>query len=81
MKQSSQTITALLLFLSVMGLSGCDQAKDLATQVLEKAKQDVVAEITKAVNGGDQAKKADAESSKDADKKEDEKNNQQGDRQ
>lgn len=67
------TITALLLF-SVMGLSGCDQVKDLATQAAEKAKKDVVAEITKAVNGGgDQVEKKDGLSSKETDKEEDEK--------
>ena len=60
-----QTITALLL-LSAMGLSGCDQVKDLATEAAEKAKQDVVAEISKAVNGGEQDKKEGAESSKDS---------------
>jgi outer membrane lipoprotein-sorting protein len=68
MKQSIRTTTALLLLLLAMGLSGCDQAKDLATQAAEKAKQDVAAEISKVVKGGDQAEKADAESSKDTDK-------------
>ena len=66
-----QTITVLLL-LSAMGLSGCDQVKDLATEVAEKAKKDVVAEITKAVNGGEQAEKEGAESSKETDKEENE---------
>ena len=62
-----RTISALLL-LSAMGLSGCDQVKDLATEAVEKAKQDVVSEIGKAVNGGgDQNKKEDAGSSKDSD--------------
>lgn len=66
-----RTITTLLL-LSVMGLSGCDQVKDLATQAAEKAKQDVVAEISKAVNGGgDQAQKEDGPSSKETEKEED----------
>ncbi|OGQ96774.1 MAG: hypothetical protein A2521_16525 [Deltaproteobacteria bacterium RIFOXYD12_FULL_57_12] len=54
------------------GLSGCDQAKDLATQAAGKAKQDVAAEITKAVKGGEQEKKTDAESINDMDKEEDE---------
>ena len=66
-----QTITVLLL-LSAMGLSGCDQVKDLATEVAEKAKKDVVAEITKAVNGGEQAEKEDGPSSKETDKEENE---------
>ena len=61
-----QTITALLL-LSAMGLSGCDQAKDLAAQAAEKAKKEVVSEISKAINsGGDGDKKEDAGSSKDS---------------
>ena len=64
MKQFRTTI-ALLLFAAV-GLSGCDQVKDLATEAAEKAKQDVVAEISKAVNGGEQDKKEVAESSKDS---------------
>ena len=65
-----QTIT-VLLFLAAMGLSGCDQVKELAIQEADKVKKDVVSEISKAVNGGgDQDKKEDAESSKDADKKE-----------
>ncbi len=51
-----QAIT-LLLFLAIMGLSGCDQAKELATEAAEKAKKDVASEISKAVNGGDQDKK------------------------
>ena len=67
-----RTIIALLFFFSAVGLSGCDQVKDLATEAAEKAKQDVVAEIGKAVNGGEQDKKENAESSKDseAEKKE-----------
>jgi len=69
-----QAITALLLFLSALGLSGCDQVKELATQEFEKAKKEVVAEIVKAVNGGgDQDKKADGSSSKETDKEENEK--------
>ena len=67
-----QAITALLLLLAV-GLSGCDQVKDLATEAAEKAKKDVVSEIGKAVNGGgDQEKKEDAGSSKDSDTEKDE---------
>lgn len=67
-----QTITALLLLLA-MGLSGCDQVKELATQEAEKVKKDVVSEISKAVNGGgDQDKKDDAGSSKDSDTEKDE---------
>ncbi|MHB8987375.1 MAG: hypothetical protein ACYC6S_01185 [Desulfobulbia bacterium] len=67
-----QAITALLLLLAV-GLSGCDQVKDLATEAAEKTKQDVVSEIGKAVNGdGDQDKKEGAESSKDSDTEKDE---------
>ena len=67
-----QAITALLLLLAV-GLSGCDQVKDLVTEAAEKAKQDVVSEIGKAVNGGgDQDKKEGAESSKDSDTEKDE---------
>ena len=73
MKKYVQTITALLLF-SAMGLSGCDQVKELAIQEADKVKKDVISEIAKAVNGaGDQAKKEDVSSSKDTDKKEDEK--------
>ena len=60
-----RTIMVLLLFATV-GLSGCDQVKDLATEAAEKAKQDAVAEISKAVNGGEQDKKEGAESSKDS---------------
>ncbi|MDP2806672.1 MAG: hypothetical protein Q8O74_00875 [bacterium] len=67
-----QAIT-LLLFLAIMGLSGCDQAKDLATEAAEKAKKDIVSEISKAVNGGDQNKKEDGQSSKETKKEEDEK--------
>ena len=62
----SEQSHALLLFLAV-GLSGCDQVKDLATEAAEKAKQDVVSEIGKAINGGEQDKKEGAESSKDSD--------------
>lgn len=61
-----RTIMALLLF-AALGLSGCDQVKDLATEAAEKAKQDVVVEIGKAVNGGEQDKKESAESNKDSD--------------
>lgn len=60
-----RTIIALLLFAAV-GLSGCDQVKDLATEAVEKAKQDVVAEIGKAVNGGAQDKKEGTGSNKDS---------------
>ena len=60
-----RTIIALLLFVAV-GLSGCDQVKELATEAAEKAKQDVVAEISKAVNSGEQDKKEGAGSSKDS---------------
>jgi len=67
-----QAIT-FLLFLSIMGLSGCDQAKELATEAAEKAKKDVVSEISKAVNGGDQDKKEDGQSSKETEKEEGEK--------
>lgn len=67
-----QAIT-FLLFFSVMGLSGCDQAKDLATEAAEKAKQDVAAEISKAIKGEDQAEKEGGESNKDAEQQEDEK--------
>ena len=73
MKKYAQTITVLLLF-SAMGLSGCDQVKDLAIQEADKVKKDVVAEIAKAVKESEnkeQTEKTDAESSKDADKKED----------
>ncbi|MDG4475149.1 hypothetical protein [Thiovibrio frasassiensis] len=67
-----RTIVALLLLFSVMGLSGCEQAKDLATEAAEKAKQDVAAEISKAITGGDQAEKEEAGSSKETEKQEDE---------
>ena len=67
-----QAIT-LLLFLSIMGLSGCDQAKELATEAAEKAKKDVVSEISKAVTGGDQDKKEDGQASKETEKEEGEK--------
>lgn len=70
-----QTIAVLLLF-SAMGLSGCDQVKELAIQEADKVKKDVIAEIAKAVkesDNKDQTEKTDAESSKDADKKENEK--------
>lgn len=60
-----QTIIALVL-LSAMGLSGCDQVKELAIQEADKVKKDVVAEIGKAVNGGEQDKKESAGSSKDS---------------
>ncbi|MFA6465872.1 MAG: hypothetical protein WCT30_08960 [Desulfurivibrionaceae bacterium] len=71
MKQG-RTIIALLLF-AAMGLSGCDQVKDLATEAADKAKKDVVSEIGKAVNGGgDQDNKEDAASSKDSDTEKDE---------
>jgi len=75
MKKYIRAITVLLLF-SAMGLSGCDQVKELAIQEADKVKKDVIAEIAKAVNASenkDKDKKTDAESSKDADKKEDEK--------
>jgi len=73
MKKYVQAITVLLL-VSAMGLSGCDQVKELAIQEADKVKKDVIAEIAKAVNGaGDQAKKEDVSSNKDTDKKEDEK--------
>lgn len=68
-----QAIT-LLLFLAATVLSGCDQVKELATQEAEKAKKDVISEISKAVNGGgDQDKKEDDKSSKETEKEEDEK--------
>ena len=67
-----RTIIALVL-LAAMGLSGCDQVKELAIQEAEKAKKDVISEIGKAVNGGgDQEKKEDAGSSKDSDTEKDE---------
>ena len=66
-----RTITVLLL-LSAMGLSGCDQAKEMATEAAEIAKKEVVSEIGKAVNGGEQAEKEGAESSKETDKEENE---------
>jgi hypothetical protein len=67
-----QAIT-VLLFLAAMGLSGCDQVKELAIQEADKVKKDVVSEIGKAVNGGgDQEKKEDAGSSKDSDTEKDE---------
>ncbi|MEW6594567.1 MAG: hypothetical protein AB1413_06835 [Thermodesulfobacteriota bacterium] len=54
-------VTALLvmLFSGALLLSGCDQAKDLATEAAEKAKQDVVKEIGKAVNGESQGEQGD----------------------
>ena len=76
MKKYVQAITALLL-VSTMGLSGCDQVKELAIQEADKVKKDVIAEIAKAVNASenkdnkDKDKKTDVEPSKDADKKED----------
>jgi hypothetical protein len=76
-----QAIT-LLLFLSIMGLSGCDQVKDLAAQEMDKAKKEIISEITKTVNGsGDQDKKKEGQPNKEADREEGEKNKQQGDRQ
>jgi len=75
MKKYVQAITALLL-VSAMGVSGCDQVKELAIQEADKVKKDVITEIAKAVNASenkDKDKKTDAESSQDADKKEDEK--------
>lgn len=66
-----QVIT-FLLFFAIMGLSGCDQVKEMATQELEKAKKDVVSEIGKAVNGGEQDNKEDGQSDKET-KKEEEK--------
>lgn len=66
------TISALLLFLLAQGLSGCDQAKELATQTVEKAKTDVITEVTKTLKGGGQAEKEAAKSSKEEDEKEDE---------
>jgi hypothetical protein len=66
-----QTIIVLLL-LSAVGLSGCDQVKDLATETAEKAKQDVVSGIAEAINGGEQDTKKDAGSSKDSEAEKDE---------
>lgn len=73
-------ITVMALFLG-MGLSGCDQAKDLATETVEKVKKDVAAEIgkvSKAITGGEQ--KEDGDSGKESEKQEDEKQNE-GDKQ
>ena len=73
MKKYVQAITVFLLF-SAMGLSGCDQVKELAIQEADKVKKEVVAEISKAVNGGgEQDKKAEEQSSKETEKEEDEK--------
>jgi len=62
----------LLLFLAIMGLSGCDQARDIATEAAEKAKKDVVSEIGKAINGGEQDNKEDTGSNKDSETEKDE---------
>lgn len=73
MKKFVQAISVLLLF-SVMGLSGCDQVKDMAIQEADKVKKEVIAEIAKAVKESEnkeQPAKTDAGSSKDADKKKD----------
>ncbi len=72
------TAITVMAFLLGMGLSGCDQAKDIATEAAEKAKKDVAAEIGKAITGGEQ--KENGDSGKDAEKQEDEKENE-GDRQ
>lgn len=74
-----QTIT-FLLFFAFMGLSGCDQAKELATEAAEKAKQDVAAEISNAIKGEDQAEKEGSESSKDAEKQDDDKKSAEGEK-
>ena len=66
-----QTIIALLL-LSAVGLSGCDQVKDLATEAAEKAKKNVVSEVGKAINGGERDTKEDDGSSKDSETEKDE---------
>lgn len=65
-----KAITALLLLLLPFGLSGCEQAKDLATKTVEKAKDDAITEITKTLKGGDEAGKGEAKSSTETDKKE-----------
>jgi len=70
MRQALPTITALLMLFMALGLSGCDQAKELAAKTVEKAKDDVIAEITKTLKGGEQAEKGEAKSSKETDKKE-----------
>ncbi len=73
MKKYVQAIT-VLLFLAAMGLSGCDQVKELAIQEADKVKKDVVSEIAKAVNGGgDQEKKEDGKSDKETEQEEGEK--------
>ena len=73
MKKYVHAITVLLLF-AALGLSGCDQVKELAIQEADKVKKDVVSEIGKAVNGGgDQDKKEDGKSNTETDKEEDEK--------
>jgi len=51
-----QAITRLLLMLSALGLSGCEQAQNLATRTVETAKKEVIAEIAKTLKGEDQAK-------------------------
>ena len=66
MKKSFQAVTLPFLFFVLLSMGGCDQAEDLATQALEKAKKDVVTEITKSVNGGEQ--KEENGSDRDADK-------------
>lgn len=68
-----QKITVLLLF-SAITLSGCDQVKDLAVQEMDKAKKEIITEITKTVNvSGEQDKKQEGQSSKETDKEESEK--------
>jgi hypothetical protein len=68
MKKSFQAVTLLFLFFILFSMGGCDQAEDLATQTLEKAKKDVVTEITKSVGGGEQ--KEENASDRDADTEE-----------
>ena len=68
----AQAITVFLC-LAAMGLSGCDQVKELAIQEADKVKKDVVSEISKAVNGEEQEKKEDAGSSKETEQEEGEK--------
>lgn len=41
-----------LLFLSLSLLSGCDQAKDIATEAAEKAKQELVKGVKKTAQDG-----------------------------
>ena len=67
MRQAIPTITAMLMLFLALGVSGCDQAKDLASKTVEKAKDDVIAEITKTLKGGEQAEKGEAKSSKETD--------------